>query len=121
MALLIAEFPDGLRVQGVSNPPSHIPHWNEYSDNISKVTMRFPYAYLHDDGAFQLFYPNSPIVRREVASYLKNYKMRIVDEWTIVNYLHLANSVYASKNVSNFHSHLYMFFVFFLLLYSFAA
>jgi hypothetical protein len=53
--LLIAEYPDGQRVHGVSNPPSQIPPWNEYSDSFLQVTMGFAYSYLHDDGAFILF------------------------------------------------------------------
>lgn len=87
--------------------PSQIPHWNEYNDTFLKVTMGFAYAYLHDDDAFFLFYPDSPSLRKEVASYLKNYRMRIVDEWTIVNFLHLANPMNPLKNVSQaftFHS-----------------
>ena len=107
--MLIAEYPDGLRVPGVSDPPSQIPHWNEYVDNFLKVTMGFAYAYLHDDGSFLLFYPDSPIVRKEVTSYFKNYKMKLVDEWTIINYLHLANPLHPTKNVSfsNFLDFLY--------------
>ena len=113
--LLIAEYPDGLRVPGVSDPPSQIPHWNEYVDNFLKVTMGFAYAYLHDDGSFLLFYPDSPIVRKELMSYFKNYKMKIVDEWTIINYLHLANPLYPTKNVRFFNSLGFLYFI--LLLY----
>ncbi len=99
--LLIAEYPDGLRVPGVSDPPSQVPNWNESLEGFLKVTMGFAYAYLHDDGAFLLFYPDSPIVKKEVMSYFKNYKMKVVDEWTIINYLHLANPLHPSKNVSS--------------------
>ena len=98
--LVIAEYPDGLRVPGVSDPPSQVPNWNESLEGFLKVTMGFAYAYLHDDGAFLLFYPDSPIVKKEVMSYFKNYKMKVVDEWTIINYLHLANPLHPSKNVS---------------------
>ena len=99
MDLLIAEYPDGQRVPGVSNPPSQIPPWNEYSDTFLKVTMGFAYSYLHDDGAFILFYPDSPTVRKEISSFFKNYKMKVLDEWTIINYLHLANPLVPAKNV----------------------
>lgn len=99
--LLIADYPDGLRVPGVSDPPTQIPPWNENTDSFLKVAMGFAYTYLHDDGAFLLFYPDSPLVRREVASYFKNYRMQVLDEWTIINYLHLANPINPSKNVSS--------------------
>lgn len=97
--LVIAEYRDGLRVPGVSNPPSQVPHWNEFLDNFLKVTMGFAYAFLHDDGAFLLFYPDRPTVKTEVTSFLKNYRMQVFDEWTIINYLHLANPLHPSKNI----------------------
>jgi len=61
--------------------------------------MGFAYAYLHDDGAFILFYPDNLMIRKEISSYFKNYKMKVLDEWTIINYLHLANPVVPTKNV----------------------
>jgi hypothetical protein len=42
--------------------------------------MGFAYSYLHDDGAFILFYPDSLMVRKEISSFFKNYKMKVLDE-----------------------------------------
>jgi hypothetical protein len=64
-----------------------------------QVTMGFAYSYLHYDGAFILFYPDSPMVRKEISSFFKNYKMKVLDEWTIINYLHLANPLLPAINV----------------------
>ena len=100
MDLIIAEYPDGLPVPGVSNPPSQIPHWNANIPSFLTVMMAFSLTYLHDDGAFLLFYPDSPTVKREVAGFFKNYKLKVKDEWTIINCLHLANPMNPSKNVS---------------------
>jgi len=97
MDLLIVEYPDGLRVPRVFDPPSQIPVWNQFSETFLKVTMGFAYTYLHDDGAFCLLNPNSPLVRRDITSFFKNYRMKIVDEWTIINYLHLANPILPKK------------------------
>lgn len=101
MDLIIAEYPDGLPVPGVSNPPSEIPHWNASIPSFLHVMMAFSLTYLHDDGAFLLFYPDSSTVKREVAGFFKNYKLKIKDEWTIINSLHLANPMNPSKFVSS--------------------
>jgi hypothetical protein len=100
MDLIIAEYLDGLRVQGVSDPPSQIPHSNATITRFFEVMMAFSLTYLHDDGAFLLFYPDNSTVKREVAGFFKNYKFKIKDEWTIINFLHLANPRNPSKNVS---------------------
>ena len=99
--LIIAEYPDGLPIPGVSNPPSQIPHWNASIPNFLQVMMAFSLTYLHDDGAFLLFYLDSSMVKREVAGFFKNYKLKIKDEWTIINCLHLANPMNPFKNVSS--------------------
>jgi hypothetical protein len=39
------------------------------------------------------------MVRKEISSFFKNYKMKVLDEWTIINYLHLANPLVPAKNV----------------------
>jgi hypothetical protein len=62
--------------------------------------ISFATAYLHDDGAFLLFYPNGSNMRRNISGYFKNYNFKIKDEWTILNCLHLVNLVNLNKNVS---------------------
>ena len=101
MDLIIADYPDGLRVPGLSDPPFQIPYWNVNIPSFLHVMMAFALTYLHDDGAFLLFYPDSSTVKREVAGFFKNYKFKIKDEWTIINCLHLANPMNPSKNVSS--------------------
>jgi hypothetical protein len=49
---IIVEYPDGLRVPGVSDPPTQIPHWNREIPNFLTFIISFAAAYLHDDGAF---------------------------------------------------------------------
>jgi len=112
--LLIAKYPDGQRVPGVSNPPYMIPSWNEESDSFLRITMGFAYAYLHDDGGFLLFYPDCPTVRKEIWSFFKNYKMKVFEEWTIINSLHLANPVVPTKKVVFFQSALSFYITLFL-------
>jgi hypothetical protein len=102
--LIIAEYPNGLRVPGVSDPPTQIPHWNREIPNFLTYMISFVAAHFHDDGAFLLFYPNGSNVRRDISGFFKNYNFKIKDEWTIINCLHLANLVNPNKNVSVLHS-----------------
>jgi hypothetical protein len=55
---IITEYPDGLRVLGVFDPPTQIPHWNREIPNFLAYMISFAAAYLYDDGAFLLFYPD---------------------------------------------------------------
>jgi hypothetical protein len=66
--------------------------------------ISFATAYLHDDGAFLLFYLDGSNVRRDISGFFKNYNSKIKDEWTIINCLYLANLVNPNKNVSVLHS-----------------
>lgn len=69
---------------------------------FSRVTKGFGYAYLFDNSVFLLFYFDNPIMKEEVMSYFKNYKMKIVNEWTIINFLHLGNPLHPTKKILNF-------------------
>ena len=62
--------------------------------------ISFAMAYLHDDGAFLLFYPEGSNMRKDIFGYFKIYNFKIKDEWTIINCLHLVNLVIPNKNVS---------------------
>lgn len=99
--LMIADFPDGLRIPGISDPSSQVPHWNEHIPDFLQVMMSFANAYLHDDGAFLLFYHGGSTVKKEISGYLKNYNFKIKDEWTIINDMHLANPTNQEKHVSH--------------------
>jgi hypothetical protein len=99
MDLIIIECPDGLQVRRVSNPP--IP-------NSLTIMISFATTYLHDNGAFLLFYPDGSNVRKDVFGYFKNYNFKIKDEWTIINCLHLAYLVNPNKNVSVIHSLIFL-------------
>jgi hypothetical protein len=101
--LIIVEYPDGLRVPRVSDPPTEIPHWNRKISNFLTFIISFAAAYLHDDGAFLIFYLDGSSMRRDISGYFKNYNFKIKDEWTIINCLHLANLVNPNKNVSTLH------------------
>jgi hypothetical protein len=101
--LIIVEYPDGLRVLGISDPPTQIPHRNREIPNFLTFMISFAAAYLHNDGAFLLFYPDGSSVRKDISNYFKNYNFKIKDEWTIINCLHLANLVNPNKNVRVLH------------------
>ena len=101
MNLIIAEYPDGLPIPGVSNLSSQIPLWNASIPNFLHVMMAFSLTYLHDDGAFLLFIPDSSTMKRKVDGFFKNYKLKMKDEWTIINCLHLAHPMNPSKFVSS--------------------
>ena len=108
MDLIIAEYPDGLPVPGVSEVPGQVPSWNKQVVNFIKFTIGFCQGYLHDDGALLLFYPDSVQIKREVLSFLYNNNLEVKEEWTIVNSLHLTHPLHNSKRVSNF-CHLMLF------------
>ena len=99
--LIIAEYPDGLPVPGVSEFAGQVPHWNKQVQNFVKFTIGFCQGYLHDDGALLLFYPDSVQIKKEVLSFLYNNNLEVNEEWTIVNSLHLTHPVQNSKRVSN--------------------
>jgi hypothetical protein len=99
--LIIADYPDGLRVPGVSDPPSQILPWNANIPSFLNILMAFALTNLHDDRSFLLFYPDNSTVKREMAGFFKNDKFKIKDEWTVNNCLHLENPMNPSKNVSN--------------------
>jgi len=99
--LIIADYPNGLQVLGVSNPPSQIPHWNANIPSFFHIIMAFYLTYLHDDGTFLLFYFDNLTMKKEVTGFFNNYKLKIKDEWTIINCLHLANPMNPNKNVSS--------------------
>jgi hypothetical protein len=98
--LIIAEYPDGLPVPGVSEFPAQVPTWNKQVQNFIKFTIGFCQGYLHDDGALLLFIPDSVQIKKEVLSFLYNNNLEIKEEWTIVNSLHLTHPMHNSKRVS---------------------
>ena len=100
MDLIIAEYPDGLPVPGVSEFPSQVPTWNKQVQNFIKFTIGFCQGYLHDDGALLLFVPDSVQVKKELLSFLYNNNLEVKEEWTIVNSLHLTHPMHNSKRVS---------------------
>ena len=75
--LIIADYPDGLRVPGVSDPSSHIPPWNALFPSFLQVLMAFAHQYLHDDEALLMFYPDFINIKKDVLGFLKNYKFII--------------------------------------------
>jgi hypothetical protein len=98
--LVIAEYPDGLPVPGLSNPPSQVPTWNGFRPKFLKVMRSFTVQYLHNNGAFLLFYLDSAVVKKEISRFFKNYHFK-VQEWIVINCLHLANPLNQAKNVRN--------------------
>jgi hypothetical protein len=100
--LVIAEYPDGLPVPGVSEFPGQVPIWNKHVQNFIKFTIGFCQGYLHDDGALLLFYLDSVQIKKEVLSFLYNNNLEVKEEWTIINSLHLTHPVHNSKRVYNF-------------------
>ena len=63
--------------------------------------MVFALTYLHDDRTILLFYTDNSMVKSEVIWFIKNYKFKIKDEWTIFNYLHLANPMNSFENINS--------------------
>ena len=70
--LIIADYPDGMQVSGVSDPPHIVPNWNEHSASFLKCVMQFSTKFLHDDGVMLIFYPDSTAIKREIMSFFKN-------------------------------------------------
>ena len=63
--------------------------------------MIFFLTYLHDDRTIILFHTNNSTVKSEVIWFIKNYKFKIKDEWTFINYLHLPNPLNLSENINS--------------------
>ena len=97
--LILADYPNGLRGPGVSDPPSQIPLWNALSPSFLQVLMAFAHQYLHDDGALLMFYLDFINIKKNVLGILRNYKFKVFNEWTIINSMHLANPINLAKNV----------------------
>ena len=108
MDLVIAEYPDGLHVPGISNSTSDVPTWNETVQGFLRYTIGFCGGYLHDDGALLIFYPDSVNIRKEIFSFFNKNRLTFRREWTIINCLHLAHPLNSSEYVSyvetSFHS-----------------
>jgi hypothetical protein len=68
MDFIIVEYPDGLRVPTVSDPPIQIPHYNREIPNFLTAMISFVAIYLYDDGAFLLFYLDGSNERKEISS-----------------------------------------------------
>ena len=98
--LILANYPDGLPIPGVSKFSTQVPTWNKQVQNFIKFTIGFCRGYLHDDGALLLFILDSVQVKKEVLSYLYNNNLEVKEEWTIVNSLHLIHPMHNSKRVS---------------------
>ena len=73
----------------------------QHSEIFFHDLMAFALTYLQDHGAFHLFSHDNFAMKREAARFFKNYKFKIKEEWTINNFLDLANSMNPSKNVSS--------------------
>lgn len=78
--LIIADYPDGLRVPGVFDPPHGVPNWNEQNVSFLKCFMQYSSKYLHDDALMLQFYPDSSKIKKEIMSYYNNYKLKMFDE-----------------------------------------
>jgi hypothetical protein len=91
-------------VPGISDPPTQILHWNREIPNFLTIMISYAPAYLHDNGAFLLFYHDGSNVRKDISGYFKNYNSKTKDESTIINCLHLANLVNPNKNISILYS-----------------
>ena len=98
--LVIVDFPDGVCVPGVSDPPTQVPNWNEFSPKFLRSAMTFQVSYLHDDGAFLLFYPDGERPKQEIMKLLKKSKLKLREEWTVINSMHLANPENPQRRVS---------------------
>ena len=98
---IIVEYPDGLPVPGLSSAAPSVPAWNMVIKDFLKYIIGFCGGYLHDDEALLIFYPESTQIRREIESYLKNNDLKVKDEWTIINSMHLSHPTNPSKFVSS--------------------
>ena len=100
--LIIAEYPDGLPVPGISQPVSSIPTWNATVQDFLKHTVGFLGGFLHDDGAFLLFYPDNPLIKKEIAAFFNKNNLKMMEEWTICNDLHSCHPLTPAKLVRYF-------------------
>ena len=82
--LIIPEYPDELRISGVSNPPSHIPPWNALPPSFLQVLMAFAHQYLHDDGALLMFYPDFINIKKRCVWI--SSKLQVWNLWRMDNY-----------------------------------
>ena len=100
--LVIADFPDGLPVPGVSDPPTQVPAWNQQVKSFIKFVIGFCGGYLHDDGALLIFGPDSTHFKKELIAFLNNNNLKEMKEWSIINALHLTHPIDPSSYVRFF-------------------
>jgi len=93
--LVIANYPNGLCVPEVSHSSKRVPFWNEQVQDFLKLTIGFYAGFLHDDGAFLLFYPHNSLL----FSFFNKNNLKVKEEWTVINSLHLRHPFDASKLV----------------------
>jgi hypothetical protein len=74
--LIIADYPNGLRVLDVWDPPSQIPYWNANILSFLNILMAFALTYLHDNGEIILFYLNNSMMKREVVEFFETTSLR---------------------------------------------
>ena len=67
----------------------------------NQILMVFILTYLHNDRTIILFYTDNSMVRSEMIWFIKTYKFKIKDEWTLINYLHLANPMNSFENINS--------------------
>ena len=83
--LILADIPEGLRVPGISNPPSSISAWNQWSKEWLQPLFDFAYEYLHDDMAIILFHLFRISTKSNILGYYKSYGLQFGKsggEWT---------------------------------------
>ena len=102
MDLIIAEYPDGLRVPGVSKFAERVLNWNKNVQNFIKFTIGFCQGYFHNNETLLPFYHDIVQIKKEVLSFFYNNNLEVKNEWTIVNSLHITHPVHNSKRVNNF-------------------
>jgi hypothetical protein len=75
--LVIVDLLEGLHVPSFFIPSNFVPPWNETNPHFLNVLFSFYNFFLHDDGAFLIFYLDDISVLRDILRYLPSNNFKI--------------------------------------------
>jgi hypothetical protein len=114
--LVIFDVPENLPVPGIL-PAGEIPHWNKLKLNTKSNgrqespwihrAFEFASAWLQDDGAVLVFYPDSRFISNEIMSWAEWANLQ-EDKWFVSNKLPLTRPDYQGRTVKYFMAKLFV-------------
>lgn len=86
------DVPEGLPVPTVSNPPTSVPSWNQFSEVGLRDIFDFADSYLHDAGALLVISPFCRNIKGHLLGNCRSFGFKLYKEWHGMNWLHLTSA-----------------------------